>query len=78
MGWTPTVLGQTWTCHNTTQAGWAEDGQAQVQSTYLGLPTFLLVCALFGMPKQLINLPQLEYVQAHDWVSLIGHALTGR
>ena len=78
MSWARAVLGQTWTYHTTAQCGWAEGGQAQVQPTYLGLPTFLLVRVLFGMPKKLIELPQLEYVQVHDWVSLIGHAQTGR
>ena len=55
MGWTRAGLEQL-ACHTTAQSGWAEDEQAQVQPTYLGLPTLLPGRAHFGMPKKLIDL----------------------
>ena len=49
-------MGRTWVCHTTAQAGWAEGGQAQVQLTYLGSPTFLPGRARLGTAKHLIGL----------------------
>ena len=57
MGWTRAVLGTTWTCHASAQAGWTEGGQVQVGTAHLlGLASFLLGRARLNMPKQLIGL----------------------
>ena len=62
------ALGLTWSCHTRARAGWAEGGHAQCSpSTCWGVSDWACSSKWLGSP-------QLEHVQAHDWVGPIGYA----